>query len=89
LKRRRGRERDVNYARGSWYSKHMETAVAIPLFLLWLDESQRERSSHATSDPLHHFTLSGWGEPCRRVLNAPLVAGKGLLWRERGKVAES
>lgn len=43
--------------RGIWYSKHMETAIVIPLILLCQDESQRETSSRATSDTSGHFML--------------------------------
>lgn len=71
-----GGERDFNYARGSWYSKHMETAVVILLTLFFLDESQRERSSHATSDTSCHFTLLG---------GSPAEESSMLLWWQ-GKV---
>lgn len=64
------------YGNCCWFTAH-----------LTLVESQRERSSHATSDTSCHFTLSR-GEPHRKVLNGPLVAEKGLLWeggRESGR----
>lgn len=56
------------------------------LILFCLDESQKESSSHATSDTSCQFMLSV-GEPHTRVLSAPREAGKGSLL-EGGKVAE-
>lgn len=48
-----------NYARGSWYSKHMETTVVILLILFCLNEPKRESFSHTTSQMSCPFMLSG------------------------------
>lgn len=82
-------ETAFNYARSSWYSKQMETAVVIssPSFV-WTN--YKGKDLHTLLGRLHaNFMFSRWGL-CSTVLNVPLAKGEVCFFegqKENGRKA--